>query len=190
MKISKQTILHKNNLFKNLFTYWTLVHPHTFVQPPRNNNLSVYVSRCKQSSNQSQPIVILMLVRLNDKSVYRSFLSLSHTHAHSLSLSFLWLVPMSSSTLFRARYSTLSFHFLFFFKLSLFSPTHIKRLAKNIQDFVFFYFCRTAIYRNASVDDKTCSRDEQSHRKRDRDVLKWEMWMLEILYKSIREIKN
>lgn len=99
------------------------------MQPLRNNNLSVYVSRCKQSSNQSQPIVILMLVRLNGKSVYRSFLSLCHTH--TLSLSLLRLVPISSSTLFRARY------FIFpFFLSSSFSIisrlAHVQRPAKDI----------------------------------------------------------
>lgn len=140
MKISWRTTPHKRQFvsgdLRACSRYWSI---RTFVQPLRNNNLSVYVSRCKQSSNQSQPIVILMLVRLNGKNVYRSFLSLCHTHAHSLSLSPLRLVRMSSSTPFRARYSTLSFIFFFFpdhhlssfFQLSLFSAAHIERPARK-----------------------------------------------------------
>lgn len=55
-----------------------------------------------------------MLVRLNGKSVYRSFLSLCHTHAHSLALSPLRLVPMSSST-FIIQGQVFFLIFLFFF---------------------------------------------------------------------------
>lgn len=95
----------------------------TFVQPPRNNNLSVYVSRCKQSSNQSQPIVILMLVRLNGKSVYRSFLSLSHTRT----LSFSFTSSIGPNEQFDTIQSQIlySFSFLFLFSIiSIFAGPH------------------------------------------------------------------
>lgn len=149
----------------------------TFVQPLRNNNLSVYVSRCKQSSNQSQPIVILMLVRLNGKSVYRSFLSLCHTHAHSFSFTssigpdeqFDTIQGQILYSLFLSL--SLSFLFLHFsFQLSLFSrPAHIVRPAKNMHtESVSSFLCR--ICRNASVDHK-CPRDERGYRKRDGDAL-------------------
>lgn len=85
------------------------------------------------------------------------FLS-SHTHAHSLSLSLLWLVPTSSSTLFKARYSTLS-HFSFFF----FNYLRFRRPTLNGRQTTFessFFFYCMAIHRNASVDNKMCPRDE------------------------------
>lgn len=128
------------------------------------------MSRCKQSSNQSQPIVILMLVRLNGKSVYRSFLSLCHTHAHSLSLSPLRLVPLSSSTLFQGQvlYS-FSFLYLVFSISSILGRRTLNDRQRTCKSLFFFFsagFCR-----NASVDNKTCPRDERSCRKRNGDAL-------------------
>lgn len=102
------------------------------------------MSRCKQSSNQSQPIVILMLVRLNGKSVYRSLLSLCHTHAHSLSLSPPSIGPNEQfDTIQGLRYSnsfSFFFPFFFFFNLSLGWP-----ITLNDRQRTFFFFCRTAI---------------------------------------------
>lgn len=93
-----------------------------FVQPLRNNNLSVYVSRCKQLSNQSQPIVILMLVRLNGKSVYRSFLSL---FPHTRTLSFSFTSSIGPNEQFDLKPDTLlySFSFLRLFFFNYLQPT-------------------------------------------------------------------
>lgn len=131
------------------------------MQPLRNNNLSVYVSRCKQSSNQSQPIVILMLVRLNGKSVYRSFLSLCHTHAHSLALSPLRLVPMSSSTFIYSGPGILS-DFSLFLQLSLSWPTlNDRQRTFNNTSFLLPDSDSSKCF----LDNRTCPRDERGRRK-------------------------
>lgn len=74
-----------------------------------------------------------MLVRLNGKSVYRSFLSLCHTHAHSLPLSHSSIGPGEQSDTIHGPLISVSFLFPHFSpQLSLFSrPAHIERSAKN-----------------------------------------------------------
>lgn len=117
-----------------------------------------------------------MLVRLNGKSVYRSFFSLSHVHSFSPSLP--RFVPMSSSTLFRCCI------FFSFFATSLLSTIHVKMIDKRYQDCLFLFLSDAVIHRNASVD-KMCSRDKLDHRK-----IAKKLCICEFQYQFVKRTKN